>query len=1301
MATRILSSSSSGSSFTSVLEETNGCADMVLLEEITLDSIVRNLKIRYDNGSIYTYIGSVVVSVNPYRTLLIYDQDYISLYQSKSMLELPPHIYAIVDEAYRSMRDKGVDQCLIITGESGAGKTEASKLSMQYVAAVSGKGAEVGRVKEQLLLSNPILEAFGNAKTIRNDNSSRFGKYMDIEFDFKGDPVGGIVSNCQNTGERNFHIFYQLLGGATSDVLEMLHLQKEVYSYHYLSQGGCSYILTMDDSKQFHATIGRKFNKDRYNDIGSMVGGYQWWVPVVGTSGGHQWWVPVVGHQWWWWVPVVGTSGGHQWWAPVVGTSGGHQWWVPVVDTSGGHQWWAPVVGTSGGHQWWTPVVGTSGGHQWWVPVVGTSGGHQWWIPVEAMEVIGFSPEDISCVLEMLSAILNLGNAKFKGHTLPNGSNACKLDNLKYVTYACDMLGCSRELMEECLTKRSVETKRDYVLKPLSAAEGAHARDALCKAIYGRMFSWIVGKINSSIKASSSVRKKKCMGVLDIYGFEVFAVSCYENGFEQFIINYCNEKLQQVFIELTLKSEQDEYEREASSGIEWTHIDYFNNAVICELIEHPKQGILAYLDDECLRPGETSDDTFLDCLNKNCVGHAHYQSRAMKEFYSDSLMRRNQFRLLHYAAEVTYCAEGFLEKNRDLLYKSLSQAMYACDRSLLKELFPEGSPDGNSIKRPLTAGYQFRTSVAELMKNLLSKNPNYIRCIKPNDLKEPRKFDEDLVRHQASYLGLIENVKVRRAGYAYRQLYEQALARYKMLATQTWPVWKGRPKDGVKEVLKSIGKHSEDFSMGRSKVFIRSPKTVFELEELRRKRVEEIATLIQKTYRGSVKRRRFKALRRAQLVLSTNYRTHVCVHKYQKIRKAAIVIQKYFRGWKARKELRRLKKGLKAKAAVVTIRKYYRMWKLRRELKRRIVKKKSVWAVAVIRRYFYAWKLRSALRRRGNKKKEVWAVGVIAKYFYGWKARKLYREMRHGVKMAAAVVVIQKYCRGWMVRRALKSHSKESAEPIIAAFMWKAMCFRYLVYLKSHLPSKSPIDRNWPNPPGYLREASDHLRKMYHFWRCKALREFYNENPNEKRRVTEKARASTLFLGKKTLYPRSVKIPFKADRINLRNDPRWTKLVAETHEQRVIWADVVQKINRSDAKKVPMVLAVTGNSFMLLDQKSYALKYRVDLNNLEQISLSPFSDSIFVMHVKPSRLADPSYAKGDFLFQNPNVIEMVTKLHAVIKENLKKTLPINIAKEIQVCFKADESSCAVTFHHTGMVYSPVCKRKGSTIEIVT
>ena len=328
-------------------------------------------------------------------------------------------------------------------------------------------------------------------------------------------------------------------------------------------------------------------------------------------------------------------------------------------------------------------------------------------------------------------------------------------------------------------------------------------------------------------------------------------------------------------------------------------------------------------------------------------------------------------------------------------------------------------------------------------------------------------------------------------------------------------------------------------------------------------------------------------------------------------------------------------------------------------------------------------------------------MGVIAKYFYGWKARRLYREMRRGVKMIAAAVVIQKYCRGWLVRRALKRHTKESAKPIIAAFMWKAMCFKYLEYLRPHLPSKSPIGGKWPNPPIYLREASDHLRNMYHSWRCKALRDYYNENANEKRRMTEKARASSLFLGKKALYPRSVKIPFKADRINLRNDPRWTKLVTETHEQRVIWADVVQKINRSDAKKVPMVLAITGNSFMLLDPKSYALKYRVDLNNLEQMSLSPFSDSIFVMHIKPSRIADPSYAKGDFMFQNPNVIEMVTKLHAVIKESVKKTLPINIAKEIQVRFKADEPSCAVTFHHTGMVYSPVCKRKGSTIEIVT
>uniref|UniRef100_A0A8C1IX52 Unconventional myosin-Ib n=1 Tax=Cyprinus carpio TaxID=7962 RepID=A0A8C1IX52_CYPCA len=794
---------------TSLLDNMIGVGDMVLIEPLSEDTFIENLRKRFEHNEIYTYIGSVVISMNPYKSLPIYTAEKVEEYRNRNFYELSPHIYALADEAYRSLRDQDKDQCILITGESGAGKTEASKFVMSYVAAVCGKGQEVNKVKEQLLQSNPVLEAFGNAKTVRNDNSSRFGKYMDIEFDFKGDPLGGVISNYlleksrvvkQPRGERNFHIFYQLLSGASDDTLKKLKLDRDFSKYNYLSLDSAT-VNGLDDAACFRTVR-------------------------------------------------------------------------------------------------------------------------------NAMQIVGFMEDEVQSVLELVAAVLKLGNLEFKPESRCNGFDESRIKDKNDLKEMCELLGIEQSVLERAFSFRTVEAKMEKVSTTLNVAQAYYARDALAKNLYSRLFSWLVNRINESIKAQTKSRKK-VMGVLDIYGFEIFE----DNSFEQFIINYCNEKLQQIFIELTLREEQEEYIRE---GIEWTNIEYFNNAIICDLIENNKNGILAMLDEECLRPGTVTDETFLDKLNTVCAEHQHFESRQSKnsKFLTDHSLPHNCFRIQHYAGKVLYRVEGFVDKNNDLLYRDLSQAMYKANHSLIKILFPEGNPAKVNLKRPLTAGFQFRASVGTLMKNLLTKNPNYIRCIKPNDKKAAHIFTDSLVCHQVRYLGLMENVRVRRAGYAFRQAYEPCLERYKMLCKQTWPHWKGPAREGVEVLLKNLQVPAEEFAYGRSKIFIRNPRTLFFLEEKRRQCLEDLATLIQKIYRGWKCRTHFLLLKKSQVVVAAWYRRFAQQKKYQNIRSSALVVQSYIRGWKARKLLRELKHKKRCEEAVTTISAYWHGTQVRREYRK-------------------------------------------------------------------------------------------------------------------------------------------------------------------------------------------------------------------------------------------------------------------------------------------------------------------------------------------------------------------------------
>ncbi|XP_010790529.1 unconventional myosin-Ib isoform X4 [Notothenia coriiceps] len=1066
---------------TSLLDNMIGVGDMVLLEPLSEDSFIANLRNRFDHNEIYTYIGSVVISMNPYRSLPIFTPEKVEEYRNRNFYELSPHIYALADEAYRSLRDQDKDQCILITGESGAGKTEASKLVMSYVAAVCGKGQEVNKVKEQLLQSNPVLEAFGNAKTVRNDNSSRFGKYMDIEFDFKGDPLGGVISNYlleksrvvkQPRGERNFHIFYQLLSGASDDTLKKLKLDRDFSKYNYLSLDSAA-VNGLDDAANFRTVR-------------------------------------------------------------------------------------------------------------------------------NAMQIVGFMEDEVQSVLELVAAVLKLGNIEFKPESRCNGNDESRIKDKNDLKEMCELLGTEQTVLERAFSYRTVEAKQEKVCTTLNVAQAYYARDALAKNLYSRLFSWLVTRINESIKAAPKSRHK-VMGVLDIYGFEIFE----ENSFEQFIINYCNEKLQQIFIELTLREEQEEYVRE---GIEWTNIEYFNNAIICDLIENHQNGILAMLDEECLRPGTVTDETFLDKLNTICAEHLHFESRLSKssKFLTDHSLPHNCFRIQHYAGKVLYRAEGFVDKNNDLLYRDLSQAMYKANHSLMKQLFPEGNPAKVNLKRPPTAGFQFRHSVGTLMRNLQTKNPNYIRCIKPNDKKASHIFTDSLVCHQVRYLGLMENVRVRRAGYAFRQAYEPCLERYKMLCKRTWPHWRGPAREGVEVLMADLTVPTEEFSYGRSKVFIRNPRTLFSLEERRRQCLQDLATLIQKIYRGWKCRSHFLLLKKSQIVVAAWFRRYAQQNKYKRIKSATTVVQSYTRGWQARKLLRELKYQKRCEEAVTTISAYWHGTQVRREYR---------------------------------------------KFFRANAGKKIYN---------------------FTIQRIMQ---------------------KYFLGLKSTMPSMSPIDKSWPVKPYlFLDGVHSDLRRIFHLWRCKKYRSEFTE---EKKAVfEEKLEASEIFKDKKALYASSVSQPFMGDYLEISKNPKYQKLNSAMDEK-VLLADVVNKINRANGKGTARIFLLTKNSVVLADQKTGQVKASVPLPDLTSVSVSTQSDGFFALKLKEG---SASAIKGDFLLSSEHLIEIITKLHrtgATAADS--EQLNIDISDEFLVQFKHDK--VCVKFIQGGPKNgnSVSCKRKNNRL----
>ncbi|CEL08426.1 Putative Myosin-1 [Aspergillus calidoustus] len=715
--------------FESTKKKEIGVSDLTLLSKISNEAINDNLKLRFQHDEIYTYIGHVLVSVNPFRDLGIYTDRVLDSYRGKNRLEVPPHVFAVAESSYYNMKSYKDNQCVIISGESGAGKTEAAKRIMQYIASVSGgSDSSIQETKDMVLATNPLLESFGNAKTLRNNNSSRFGKYLELEFNAQGEPVGANITNYlleksrvvgQITNERNFHIFYQFAKGAPQKYRDSFGIQQP-QSYLYTSRSKCYDVPGVDDVAEFQDTM-------------------------------------------------------------------------------------------------------------------------------NAMSVIGMSEAEQDNVFRMLAAILWLGNVQFG----EDDSGNAAITDQSVVDFVAYLLEVDSAQVNQALTIRMMETSRggrrgSIYEVPLNTVQAVAVRDALAKAIYFNLFDWIVQRVNQSLTAKGAVTNS--IGILDIYGFEIFE----KNSFEQLCINYVNEKLQQIFIQLTLKAEQEEYEREQ---ITWTPIKYFDNKVVCSLIEDKRPpGVFAALNDACATAHADSgaaDNTFVGRLNF-LSQNPNFENR------------QGQFIIKHYAGDVSYAVQGMTDKNKDQLLKDLLNLVQSSGNPFVHTIFPE-QVNQDDKRRPPTASDKIKASANDLVATLMKAQPSYIRTIKPNDNKAPKEYNEGNVLHQIKYLGLQENVRIRRAGFAYRQTFDKFVERFYLLSPKTSYAgdytWTGDVETGARQILKDTRIPAEEYQMGITKVFIKTPETLFALEAMRDRYWHNMAIRIQRAWRNYLRYRTECAIR--------------------------------------------------------------------------------------------------------------------------------------------------------------------------------------------------------------------------------------------------------------------------------------------------------------------------------------------------------------------------------------------------------------------------------------------------------
>ncbi|NXB17549.1 MYO3A protein, partial [Rhagologus leucostigma] len=796
--------------------------DLATLEVLDENTVTEQLQKGYAKDQIYTYVGDILIAVNPFRNIDIYSSQHSKLYIGAKRTANPPHIFAVADIGYQSMVTYNSDQCIVISGESGAGKTQSAHLLVQQLT-VLGK-ANNRTLQEKILQVNNLVEAFGNAGTIINDNSSRFGKYLEMKFTCGGTVVGAQISEYlleksrvvhQAVGEKNFHIFYYIYAGLA---------EKKKLAHYKLPECRPPRYLQNDHFRIVQDFMNNSFYKSQFELI------------------------------------------------------------------------------------------------------------------EQCFKVIGFTLEELGSVYSVLAAILNVGNIEFSAVVSEHMIDKSNISNPVALENCASLLCIQADELQEALTSHCVVTRGETIIRPNSVEKATDVRDAMAKALYGRLFSWIVNRINTLLKPDKHLSENDDglnIGILDIFGFENFK----KNSFEQLCINIANEQIQFYFNQHVFAWEQNEYLYE---GVDARVIEYEDNRPLLDMFLQKPMGLLSLLDEESRFP-QATDQTLVEKFEDNLKSKYFWRPKRVDL----------TFGIYHYAGKVLYNASGFLAKNRDTLPADIVLLLRSSENNLTRQLVThpltktgnlahtkskttisyqmwtsqksishtknEAGDTGHhprettSMKTQTVASY-FRYSLMDLLSKMVVGQPHFVRCIKPNNDRQANKFDKEKVLVQLRYTGILETARIRRQGYSHRILFANFIKRYYLICYKTNDDPPVSPETCAAILEKA---HLDNWVLGKTKVFLK----YYHVEQLNlmRKETVDMIILIQAYVRGWLGSRRYKKIKEQREQSAIKIQSVARGYLLRKNRKeltetrnkAAITIQSHYRGYKERKVFKSRRESLR------------------------------------------------------------------------------------------------------------------------------------------------------------------------------------------------------------------------------------------------------------------------------------------------------------------------------------------------------------------------------------------------------